>query len=325
MTTAIRPAKQKIAELTASVIGDLKLKRVAIEAHHLTLASFAEIESQCKSAQCKSAQCKSAQCKSAQCKSAQCKSAQCKAVQWAESTGVVEQMRQIKDESEIRLIRSAVEIAERAFTKTLAGLTPETTERDFALDLETAMRRDSADGVSFDIIAGFGETGALPHYFPANRSLGDHSTLLIDWGACYQGYASDISRTLHRKNASDRFKTAYEAVLEAQEAAIAAIRPGIECAAVDAIAREVLDQHGLADAFLHSLGHGIGLNIHEGPRLGENSSETLQAGMVVTVEPGVYLEGDFGIRIEDDILVTQSGHELLTTLPKGLDDCRLML
>ncbi|KAA1257813.1 putative peptidase [Rubripirellula obstinata] len=295
MTKAIRPPTQKITELAVEVIADLKLKTVAVEAADLTLAAMSELSTESPD------------------------------TTWLESSGVVELFRQIKDEYEIGLIRSAADIAQRSLTKTLAGLNEQTTERQFALDLENAMRMDSADGVSFDIIAGFGETGGLPHYRPADRALANHQTVLIDWGACVSGYASDITRTFHRDGASDRFRSAYEAVLEANLAAIDAIRPGASCASIDAVARDVLRKHGLADAFLHSLGHGIGLFIHEGPRLAEISTETLQPGMVVTVEPGVYFAGDFGIRIEDDVLVTPDGAEVMTSLPKGLDDCRLML
>jgi Xaa-Pro aminopeptidase len=292
---AIRPPQQKIAELTAEVLADSTNKNVAVEAADLTLSAMAELKAASPD------------------------------TRWVESSGVVEQFRQLKDDYEVGLIRRAAEIAERALEKTLANLTPATTERQFALDLENAMRHDSADGVSFDIIAGFGETGALPHYQPANRALGNHTTLLIDWGACFEGYASDITRTFYRAGASDRFRAAYDAVLEAQLAAIDAIRPGAACRDIDAVARRVLEKHGMADAFLHSLGHGIGLQIHEGPRLAEISTETLEPGMVVTVEPGVYFGGDFGIRIEDDVLVTANGAEVLSGLAKGLDDCRLML
>ena len=295
MKKVIRPPVQKITELSAEVIADLKLATVAIEAADLTLAAMNELATNSPD------------------------------TTWLQSTGVIEQSRQVKDEHEIEIIRQSAAIAQRAFTKTLAGLNAQTTERGFALDLENAMRNDDADGVSFDIIVGFGETGALPHYQPAKRALADHQTVLVDWGAKLSGYASDITRTFHREGASDRFRSAYEVVLEANMAAIDAIKPGVACSDIDAVARNVLAKSGLAENFLHSLGHGIGLFIHEGPRLAEFSKDTLEPGMIVTVEPGVYFGGDFGIRIEDDVLVTSDGAEVITTLPKGLDDCRLML
>lgn len=165
----------------------------------------------------------------------------------------------------------------------------------------------------------------LPHYHPGDAIIGDAATLLIDWGARYHGYASDLTRTLHRDNVSDDFRRAYEAVLSAQLAAIDAIRPGTAAKEVDGVARGVLETAGMGEAFKHGLGHGTGLQIHESPRMSAVSDETLASGMIITVEPGVYFEGDFGIRIEDDVLVTETGHEVLSRLPKGLDECRLIL
>lgn len=293
--TAIRPPTQKLDELIAEVVGGAGAKRVAIEADHVSVSTMSSIAQKLEN------------------------------VEWKETSFVVETLRQVKDAGEIAIIRKSAEIAQLAFTETLQKLTTEMTEREFALELEVAVRRGGAEAVSFDIIAGFGQTGALPHYFPADRPLASESTILIDWGAKYLGYASDMTRTLHRKHASDEFRRAYEAVLEAETAAIEAIRPGVNAADIDGIARKTLEKHGLADHFVHSLGHGIGLDIHEGPRLAEISKDVLQPGMIVTVEPGVYLSSDFGIRIEDDVLVTEDGHELLTKLPKGLDDCLIML
>jgi Xaa-Pro aminopeptidase len=149
--------------------------------------------------------------------------------------------------------------------------------------------------------------------------------LLIDWGTKLGGYASDLTRTFHFGNPPDRYRSAYQAVLDAQIAAIEAIAPGAECRKVDATARESLEKAGFGEYFVHGLGHGIGLQVHESPRFSSVSDEVLEPGMVVTVEPGVYFEGEFGIRIEDDVLVTETGFEVLSTLPKGLDDCRLML
>jgi Xaa-Pro aminopeptidase len=204
-------------------------------------------------------------------------------------------------------------------------LTEGWSEREIAHELEAKIRFLGAEGCSFAPIVAAGAAGALPHYHPHDVVIGDATTLLIDWGANFRGYASDLTRTLHRSTASDRFRRAYDAVLSAQLAAIEAIGPGVPAKEVDSIARGVLGRAGLADAFKHGLGHGTGLEIHEAPRMSSISEETLVSGMIITVEPGVYFEGDFGIRIEDDVLVTETGREVLSQLPKGLDDCRLML
>ncbi len=246
-------------------------------------------------------------------------------VEFKQTAGQVESLRVIKDETEIEKTRRAVDVAQRAIQSLLPRLTPDWTERQVAFELEAVMRELGASGVSFEPIVGAEPSGALPHYRPGGTKIGDAATLLIDWGAEYQGYASDLTRTFHRDHASDDFRKAYDAVLTAQLAAIAAIGPGVEAADVDAAARDSLTAAGYSDAFKHGLGHGTGLQIHEAPRLSSISTDTLQPGMIITIEPGVYFEGDFGIRIEDDVLVTEFGHEVLSTFPKGLDDCRLIM
>jgi Xaa-Pro aminopeptidase len=249
----------------------------------------------------------------------------CSEVEFVATSGVVEGLRIVKDPREIEITRRAVRVAERAFESLLPMLSPEWTERQVAHELEAKMRFLGAEGCSFAPIVAFGPAGALPHYSPGDRLLGDASTILIDWGAKLGGYASDLTRTLHRETASAEFRRCYEAVLEAQLAAIEAIGPGAAASDVDRAARAVLQRAGLDAAFKHGLGHGVGLQIHESPRISSSSDETLVSGMIVTVEPGVYFDGDFGIRIEDDVLVTDSGCEVLSRLPKGLDDCRFIL
>jgi Xaa-Pro aminopeptidase len=244
----------------------------------------------------------------------------CEHISWVETSGLVEELRAIKDEHEIVLIRQAIEVAERAFQSVIPKLRPDWTEIEIAHELEAAMRVLGAEGVSFSSIIGADAAGALPHYRPTAVRLGNSATLLMDFGAKFQGYASDITRTLASPRASDRFRRAYDAVLEAQLTAIHALGPGVATREVDQVARNVLGRHGLAEAFRHGLGHGIGLRIHEAPRLSALSQEVLQPGMVVTVEPGVYFAGEFGIRIEDDVLITESGQEILSRLPKGLED-----
>lgn len=249
----------------------------------------------------------------------------CPSVEFVATSGVVERFRMIKDEREIEITRRAVDVAERAFQSLLPMLTPSWSERQIAHELEAKMRFLGAEGCSFSPIVAVGPAGALPHYEPGATKLENTPSLLIDWGADLDGYASDLTRTLHQESAGAEFRNAYQAVLDAQLAAIATIADGISAREVDRAAREVLKKAGLDDAFKHGLGHGVGLEIHESPRMSSISEETLKKGMIITVEPGVYFDGDFGIRIEDDVLVTDSGCEVLSQLPKGLDDCRLML
>ena len=244
---------------------------------------------------------------------------------WIPTGGIVLYQRSIKDEQEIAILRRAVDINQRALQSVLAKLVPNWTEAEMALELEATIRHLGASGFSFDPIIGAGPGGAKPHYSVGDIRLGDHACLLVDWGTKYQGYASDLTRCFHFGQPPARFNEAYQAVLDAQMAAIEAIRPGAKCSDIDAAARKVLQQAGLGDYFVHGLGHGVGLQIHESPRLSVVSEDILQVGQVITVEPGVYFEGDFGIRIEDDVLVTESGYQVLSTMPKGLDDCAVIL
>jgi Xaa-Pro aminopeptidase len=282
-------------QLLQEVLSGWGEKRIGIESAHLSLAEFEVISDLCQE------------------------------VQWVPTSDVVERQRMIKDGDEIARTRRAVEIAQRSFQSVVPMLHEGCSELEIAHDLEAKMRVLGAQGVSFSPIVAAGAGGALPHYHPRHQTIGSAATLLIDWGACYQGYASDLTRTLHRQHATDHFRRCYDSVLEAQLAAIDAIGPGVEARVVDAAARGVLQRAGLNEAFMHGLGHGTGLQIHESPRMSAASREVLASGMIITVEPGVYFEGDFGIRIEDDILVTDEGCEVLSRLPKGLDDCRIML
>jgi Xaa-Pro aminopeptidase len=250
-------------------------------------------------------------------------------------TGLIEEQRKIKDPSEIKLIREAVSVAERAYRMLIATLRVTDTEKDMVDALEGYVRRAGGRGTAFPTIVAVGERGALPHAPPTNKSLGDGSKVLIDWGADLL-YKSDMTRTLRslfgttptRRNKYERvgvpFEWVYNVVLQAQNAALEAIRPGVPAKEVDAAARKVLASARskdvphlkLVDHFTHGLGHGIGLEIHEAPRIRPNSDDILQEGMVVTIEPGVYIPGWGGVRIEDDVLVTQNGATLLTTLPR---------
>ena len=231
--------------------------------------------------------------------------------------GLVEALRMVKSPSEAALIRQAVETNSRAFERALTRLKPGMTEGGLAAEIDYEMRQQGAEGVCFETIVASGERAALPHARPSRAQVQPDRLLLVDMGACQEGYASDMTRTVGIGKPPRRLRAAYEAVLEAQLAAIDAVRPGVTVEQVDRAARKVLRQHGLEKAFVHSLGHGLGLEIHEGPRLGRGEKVKLEPGMAITIEPGVYLPGDYGIRIEDTVLVTASGVEVLTPTPKA--------
>ena len=243
------------------------------------------------------------------------------ATQFVPTSGLVEQLRQIKDKAEIEEIRAAISLAERAFAVVKAGLRPEQTEREVAFELEHQIRLFGGQGCSFSPIVGVGPHGALPHYRAGDARIGDDAFVLIDWGAKGRQYVSDLTRILVTAKIPPKLERIYGVVLRAQLQAIAAIRPGVKMLDVDAAARNVITKAGYGEEFGHSLGHGIGLQIHEAPRLAMKQEELLQPGMVVTVEPGIYLPGWGGVRIEDDILVTKTGHEVLSHLPKNFADC----
>ncbi|MEM6979848.1 MAG: Xaa-Pro peptidase family protein [Planctomycetota bacterium] len=299
LLAAIRPPDQKLTELLTEVILEKPFQQIGFEADHVSIATL-EIWQQSSPN-----------------------------ITWTSTSDVVETLRSIKDDEELATIRRAISIAERAFISATHRMHPRMTERELALEIEVVMRQIGASAVGFDPIVGAHPNGALPHYQPGDVALGDCPTLLIDWGARVDGYCSDLTRTLHRASAPNpsmkRFADAYQAVLESQQAAIDVIRDGIDACEVDAAARQYLDRAGLGEAFKHGLGHGFGLQIHESPRLSPMSTGPLKSGMVITVEPGVYFEGEFGIRIEDDIVVTDTGCEVLSSLPKGLEDCRLLM
>lgn len=236
------------------------------------------------------------------------------------TTGLVEQFREIKDADELAALRVAVDQAERAFAVLRATLRPELTEKEVAAQLENQLRLFGAKGASFPPIVAVGARAALPHARPTDGKIGGDDFVLVDWGADAGLYKSDLTRVLVTGRISAKLERVYRVVLKAQAESIAAIRPGVTCHEVDAVARRVISKAGYGKNFGHGLGHGIGLDIHEGPRLASNNHQPLKPGMVVTVEPGVYLPGWGGVRIEDDVLVTRTGHEVLTSVPKQLEE-----
>ena len=235
-------------------------------------------------------------------------------------SGVIEELRQIKDAEEIDELRLAVQQAEKGYRLMKSLLMPEMTERQAAHELEHGMRRFGALKAAFEPIIAVGDHAALPHYRAGLRRFQESPFALCDWGAISpRGYHSDLTRVWGTGKVAPKLLRIYGVVLKAQQAAIAAIRPGVSCQSVDSVARTVIDQAGYAKYFGHGLGHGIGLDIHEGPRLSLISSEELKPGMVVTVEPGIYLPGIGGVRIEDDILITRDGCEVLTSVSRELE------
>lgn len=233
---------------------------------------------------------------------------------------LVESLRIIKDKDEVAEIRRAIWFAERAFNVLRASLRPERTEKEVADELENQIRLYGAKGCSFPPIIAVGARAALPHARPTDQKIGADDFVLIDWGADGGPYKSDLTRILVTGKISPKLERVYRVVLSAQEAAIAAIRPGVSCHDVDQVARGIITKAGFGKNFGHGLGHGIGLDIHEAPRLAAKAHLKLEPGMVVTVEPGIYLPGWGGVRIEDDVLVTKGGCQVLTTLGKQWED-----
>jgi Xaa-Pro aminopeptidase len=227
---------------------------------------------------------------------------------------VVDDLRVIKSDDEVDIMRKALSIAESAYTKTLAMVKPGLTETALAWELEKNMREGGAEGLSFPSIVAAGPNSALPHAIPGKRTVRENEPLLFDWGAVYEGYCSDTSRTLSVGKPDETFLKLYDILFDAQRMAIEAIRPGVSTKTVDGIARGHIGKFGYEKNFGHGLGHGVGLEIHEAPRLSPLKESILEKGMIVTVEPGIYLPEWGGIRLENMVLVTEDGAEVLNTL-----------
>jgi len=231
-------------------------------------------------------------------------------------SGVVEGLRLHKDAYELRCIEEAVRIADRAFARITAIIRPGVSEVEIALELEFLIRRLGADGIGFATIVASGTRSALPHGVASAKIIEAGDLVTLDFGAVYRGYHSDITRTVAVGQGTPRQEDIYNIVLEAQMSAIAAVKAGVRTSEVDRAARDIIKKNGYGDYFGHGTGHGLGLNIHEGPRLSAKDDTVLQAGMAVTVEPGIYLPGWGGIRIEDTVLVENGGRRVLTRSPK---------
>ncbi|MEX1141684.1 MAG: Xaa-Pro peptidase family protein [Thermoleophilaceae bacterium] len=230
--------------------------------------------------------------------------------------GLVERLRAIKDAGEQRRIAAAADLATGAFERVLEDGLAGRTERAVALDLEHRMRLAGAEDPSFPSIVAHGDHGALPHAEPRDVEIPAGTLVTVDWGARLDGYCSDCTRTVATGEVGERERSVHELVLRAQRAALAAVAPGAGCAAVDAVARQIIEDAGYGERFGHGLGHGVGLEVHEAPRLAKGADGTLEEGNVVTVEPGVYLPGELGVRIEDLAVVTGAGARVLTSFVK---------
>ncbi len=291
MDTAIRPRTKSLLTATAEVVTKMKVSKLAIESDSMSVATYESITDKLPTAKLIGVQ------------------------------GIVESMREIKDRHEIQRIRDAVWQAEKAIGVIRASLVGGQTELQVAADMEHQIRRFGGLGCSFPPIVAVGPRAALPHAPPSHCQIDESDFVLIDWGANEGLYVSDLTRVFVTGRISPKLELIYGVVLKAQRQAIEKIGPGVSMGDVDAAARSVIEQAGYGKRFGHGLGHGIGLQVHEAPRLVDKQQRPLRPGMVVTVEPGIYLPGWGGVRIEDDVLVTRDGHEVLSDLPKDLADC----
>jgi Xaa-Pro aminopeptidase len=231
---------------------------------------------------------------------------------------LVERARMVKDASELRLIRSAVELGAGLFRQALRKIRPGTREVEVAAAMEFAARRAGAEKMSFETIIAAGKRSAVVHGRASEAVIPSRGYVVCDFGVILAGYCSDRTRTVYVGSVSREARDFYEAIREAQQAAISVVRAGVSAGEIDAAARKVLQKHNLARHFTHSTGHGLGLEIHEAPRLAAGQSQELASGMVITIEPGAYIPGKWGVRIEDVVVVTPSGCEVLTPGDKEL-------
>ncbi|HEY6252482.1 MAG TPA: Xaa-Pro peptidase family protein [Candidatus Angelobacter sp.] len=267
----------------------LKLERVAVESEHLSYAAYKQVSGLTGGK-----------------------------TRLKSTAGVVEELRAIKDADEIEQIRASVLLASSLFQTALSTIRPGVTENLVAGELELRARRAGAEKMSFDTIVGAGSRSALPHGRASDQPIPAAGFIILDYGVILAGYCSDMTRTVYVGRASRLHRKMYDAVREAQLASIEAVRPGVAAGDVDKAGRGLLKKAGYGAYFTHSTGHGVGIEVHEAPRLAKGQTQKLVPGMVVTIEPGIYIEGEGGVRIEDMVLVTDSGHEVLTPTTKDL-------
>ena len=227
-------------------------------------------------------------------------------------------LRSVKSEKEIALIKSAQELTDKAFSYILQRISVGRTEKEIALDLEFFIRQNGAEAVSFDFIAVSGKNSSLPHGVPTDKKLQKGDFLTMDFGAKMGGYCSDMTRTVALGTVSDRQRTVYDTVLKSQLLALEGVKQGAVCKDIDALSRDFINESGYENCFGHGLGHSVGIEIHENPSFNTRDTTVLESGMVLTVEPGIYIENEFGVRIEDTVVVTETGHDNFTKSPKEL-------
>ncbi len=239
-------------------------------------------------------------------------------IELVELGAALDEIRSCKDRSEIECLKTVASLASLALFDVLGNISPGISENLIAFELELAMRRRGAEGRAFDFIVASGVRGAMPHGRASEKLIQQGELVTIDFGACKDGYHSDETVTVACGEPGGREKEIYAVVKDAHDLAMEAVSPGISCKALDAVAREYITRHGYGDYFGHGLGHGVGLDIHEKPTVSPRSEGVLQEGMVITIEPGIYIPGFGGVRIEDTVLVTADGHQVLTSADKRL-------
>ncbi len=296
----------KMAEALSKTIVDTGVKRVGFDANFATFGQITALDAAAKEVLKSDAKSK------------------IKEIELVPLEDVMINLRKVKDDHEVGIIRKAVACAEEAFEAIKSELRVGQSESYLAGLLILELRSRGASGSSFPPIVAAGPNSSLPHYRPSETLVQKDQPLLIDWGAYYKGYCSDLTRTFMIGRVNPKMKQIYKVVLEAQLAAIAFLRPGVTTMQADRIARDVIEKAGFGKEFGHGLGHGIGRDIHELPTMRKTGGEEeLRPGMIVTVEPGIYLPGIGGVRIEDDVLITHSGAEVLSTLDKSFEGCHI--
>jgi Xaa-Pro aminopeptidase len=249
---------------------------------------------------------------------ARLKKAAGRGIEWKPTADLIERIRQVKSADELEVMRSSAKLASEVVMESPDFVRPGVTELDVAAEIDYRLRRKGATGPSFETIVASGPRSALPHARPTEKRLQKNELVVLDLGAILRHYCSDLTRTVFLGRAPARIKRWYKAVEQAQEAAQEVLRAGVTAGSVDRAARRILNKHGLASYFVHGTGHGLGIEIHEGPRVGRNQKQEIRPGNVVTLEPGIYVEGVGGIRLEDEVAIHANGTEVLTTAPRGL-------
>lgn len=285
----IREQKGNVFDSAAHTLGEAKARRVGFDSVHMTVSQMQSARKASK-----------------------------RRVEWVPAPGIVEGLRARKDAGELAQMRKAAILAGEIVELAIGLLKPGICETEVGAEIEYQMRKRGASGPAFETIVAFGSRAALPHARPTAKRLRKNELVVLDLGVILGHYCSDITRTVFVGRAPKRIQTWYKAVLEAQGAAVSAVREGVSCGEVDAAARRVLEGYGLGHLFVHSTGHGLGLEVHEDPRVAKGQAGRLEPGNVITIEPGVYAEGIGGIRIEDDVAVHAGRTEVLTRAPRDL-------